>query len=173
MENRSLEAPKKKSRWMKVVSNLPEAALLVILVPTLVDMFLGAVSRYVVGKAIYWAEELGTFGLVWLTMIGAAVALKRNAHFVMPTFLGRFSPRVQSGIALFNLFLIMLFGFLMIFAGIETTLSSWETPSPALEVNLGIINLAGIVGGLLILIYAGLQGKAILTSGPSASPKTH
>lgn len=173
MENNLQEAQKKRDRWVKVVAHLPEIALLLILFPTLADMFLGAVTRYVVGKAIYWAEELGTFGLVWLTMIGAAVALKRNAHFVMPTFMGRFSPRVQSGISLFNLFLIMAFGGLMIVAGVETTRSSWEMPSPALEWNLGMVNLAGIVCGVLILIYAGWQCKEILTRGASVSPKGH
>ena len=173
MENSLKEAQKGRGRWVKVVANLPEIALLLILIPTLVDMFLGAVTRYVIGKAIYWAEELGTFGLVWLTMIGAGVALKRNAHFVMPSFMERFSPRVQSGISLVNLFLIMTFGGLMIVAGVETTRSSWQMPSPALEWNLGMVNISGIVGGVLILIYAGWQCKEILTRGSSVPPIGH
>lgn len=136
-------------------------------------MFLSVITRYLVGQAIYWAEEVGTFGLVWITMIGAAVAVKRNAHFAMPTSIGRLFPRIKSVIALLNLSLIIGFGILMILTGIETTRSSSEMLSPALEINLGIMNSSAIVSGALILIYAGWQFKETITKGPAPSSEKH
>lgn len=157
----------------KVISQLPEKVLLVILVFTLLDMVLSVFTRYVTGQAIYWAEEVGTFGLVWITMIGAGICVKRRVHFTMPTFIGRFSPRVRSFIDILNHALIMIFGVLLLVTGVEITRDSWTMYSPALEVSLAVINSAAIVCGALILIYGMGHMVKILKTGSASSPEGH
>ncbi|MDO8957517.1 MAG: TRAP transporter small permease subunit, partial [Deltaproteobacteria bacterium] len=113
-----LEKDQKNSgKLYKALSQIPERVLLVILILTLLDMVLSVFTRYVTGQAIYWAEEVGTFGLVWLTMIGTGIGVKRGIHFAMPTFVGRFSPGVRYAVSLANHVLIAAFGVLMILTG--------------------------------------------------------
>jgi TRAP-type C4-dicarboxylate transport system permease small subunit len=157
----------------KALSRIPERLLLIILILTMLDMLLGVFTRYVTGKAIYWAEEVGTFGLVWMTMVGTGIAVKKGLHFSMPTFVGRFPPGVRYGIALANHFLIILFGALMFFTGTNMTLQSSNMFSPALEVNLGILNSAAIACGVLIVVYEGQRGLATLRRGSAPSPEGH
>jgi len=157
----------------KALSRIPERLLLIILILTMLDMLLGVFTRYVTGKAIYWAEEVGTFGLVWITMIGTGIGVKRGIHFTMPTFVGRFPPGVRYVIGLLNHALIAAFGVLMLLTGYNMTLQSSNMFSPALEVNLGIINSAAIACGLLIIVYEVQRGIETFRKGAAPSPGAH
>lgn len=164
---------KNSGRLQKVISQLPEKVLLIILIFTLTDMVLSVFTRYVTGQAIYWAEEVGTFGLVWITMIGAAICVKKKIHFTMPTFIGRFSPRARYFIELLNHALIMVFGVLMLITGVAITRNSWTMYSPALEVNLAVIDSAAIVCGFLMVIYGIEQVLMIVKTGAIPSQGEH
>ncbi len=157
----------------RALSKIPERVLLIILIVTLLDMLLSVFTRYVTGKAIYWAEEVGTFGLAWMTMIGTGVGVKRGIHFAMPTFVGRFPPGVRHVISLINHALITAFGVLMVLTGVNMTLQSSNMFSPALEVNLGILNSAAIACGVLIVFYEVQRGLGTLRRGATPSPEAH
>lgn len=167
------QGPRNSGKLYKVISQLPEKVLLVILVFTLLDMVMSVFARYVLGKAIYWAEEVGTFGLVWITMIGAGICVKRNLHFIMPTFIDRFSPAVRYVVDLIKHALVMIFGVLLLITGISITRGSWTMFSPALEVSLAIINSAAVVSGALILIYEVGHIMGVIKTGCASSPGGH
>ncbi len=166
-----VEAPR--TRAARIVANLPETILVLLVVATLVDMLASTLWRYVVGKAIYWAEEVGVIGLVWMTMIGSAVAVKRHAHFAMPNFLGTLGPRAQLGIALFSKLLVFLVGCLLVVTGAEVTRSSVTMLTPALEVNMAVIDSASIVGGTLIILYAGQHLIEMIATGAPTDSGHH
>jgi TRAP-type C4-dicarboxylate transport system permease small subunit len=167
------KAQKSPGKVAKALSQIPDRVLLIILILTMLDMLLGVFTRYVTGRAIYWAEEVGTFGLVWITMIGTGIGVKRGIHFTMPTFMGRFPPGVRYAIAVANHFLIIIFGALMFFTGVNMTIGSSNMFSPALEVNLGILNSAGIACGALIVVYEAQRGLGTLRRGTAPSAEGH
>jgi len=152
-----------------IISYIAEKLLLIIFILCLFDMTLSVFTRYITGQAIYWAEEVGTFGLVWITMIGAAIGVKKKIHFTMPTFIDRFSPNMRTTIDLINYALIIAFGIVLLITGIDITRESWSMYSPALEVNLAVINSAAIVCGCLILIYGIRQFVDIVKTGSATS----
>ncbi len=157
-----------------MLSRLPERILLIILILTLTDMVLSVFTRYVTGQAIYWAEEVGTFGLVWMTMIGTGICVQRGLHFSMPTFTGRFPPKARYVLALVNHALITAFGVLMMLTGYNMTSQSMNMYSPALEVNLGLVlNSAGIVCGLLIVVYEVGRAAKTIRAGEAALHLSH
>ncbi len=164
------KSPKK---LYKAIPKIPEWVLLAILIITLLDMVLSVFTRYVTGQAIYWAEEVGTFGLAWMTMIGTGIGVKRGVHFAMPTFVDRFPPGVRHAISLVNHALIAAFGVLMILTGYNMTLESSNMFSPALEVNLGFLNSAAIACGVLIVVYELQKGLQTLRRGAAPSPEPH
>ncbi len=55
-------------------------------------LFTGVVSRYVFDSPIMWTDELGTFLFLWLAMFGAVVALRRDGHMRLTTFVNWCSP---------------------------------------------------------------------------------
>jgi len=49
-------------------------------------LFAGVVSRYVFNSPLIWTDELGTFLFLWLAMFGAVVAVRRDGHMRLTTF---------------------------------------------------------------------------------------
>jgi len=56
-------------------------------------LFAGVVSRYVFNNPILWTDELATFLFLWLAMIGAVVALRRDGHMRLTTFANWVGPQ--------------------------------------------------------------------------------
>jgi TRAP-type C4-dicarboxylate transport system permease small subunit len=48
------------------------------------------------GKPITWEQEAGAYALVWLTFLGASVALKQMRHVTITSFVGRLHPRLRA-----------------------------------------------------------------------------
>ena len=57
-------------------------------------LFVGVVARYFLHRPLIWADELASTLFVWLSVLGAVLAMRRNAHMRLTTFIGRASPRL-------------------------------------------------------------------------------
>src|SRR5579863_8202061 len=55
-------------------------------------LFAGVVSRYVFDSPLLWTDELATFLFLWLAMVGAVVALRRDGHMRLTTFANWVGP---------------------------------------------------------------------------------
>jgi tripartite ATP-independent transporter DctM subunit len=65
---------------------------MLVLVETCI-LFAGVVSRYVFDSPIIWTDELATFLFLWLSMIGAVVAVRRDGHMRLTTFVNWCDPK--------------------------------------------------------------------------------
>jgi C4-dicarboxylate transporter, DctQ subunit len=57
--------------------------------------FSNVVARYVFGNAIFWAEEVLVFVMIWGVFIGVAAAAYERAHLNMDLFSNTISGRVK------------------------------------------------------------------------------
>src|SRR5215208_2277506 len=65
----------------KVLDNGVEWLCLVLMAALAFDLMLGVFSRYVLFSTFTWYDEIARACFVWLVFLGAAVGVKRNAHF--------------------------------------------------------------------------------------------
>jgi TRAP-type C4-dicarboxylate transport system permease small subunit len=72
-------------------------------------LFAGVVSRYVFNSPIIWTDELATFLFLWLAMIGAAVALRRDGHMRLTTFVSWVGPQWGSWLATLASLVLIVF----------------------------------------------------------------
>jgi TRAP-type C4-dicarboxylate transport system permease small subunit len=64
-----------------------ESALLVALLVSMTGVvFLQVVFRYVLTHPLHWSEELARYLFVWISLIGAALALHKRGHFGLDFF---------------------------------------------------------------------------------------
>ena len=143
------------SRLLYVLSLIPRVALVLLMAILLVDMFLGVFFRYVVGRALTWTEEVGTLSLVYLTFIGGAVGITRSVHFSIHVVTERLSPTVQRVFSLVVGLFILAFGILLVPTGWTLVRSNSSSETPALGLNLGVLYFSTVVGGVLMICYAG------------------
>jgi len=80
-------------RWIGVVTEIP-AALLVL--ADVIVLFTGVVARYLFHAPIVWSDELASILFLWLSMLGAVVALRRGEHMRMTAFVAKASPGTRA-----------------------------------------------------------------------------
>src|SRR5215472_13287673 len=79
--------------WHALGASLPRYMLAGILFLVMLDLLIGVVLRYAVvpitdyfdlpSVSFFWVEEVGEFGLAWLTAMAAAVAIVERTHFAL------------------------------------------------------------------------------------------
>src|SRR5438045_3094164 len=77
-------------RVIRLITEIPAAILLVaevVLIATSVT------ARYVFHSPLFWADELASLMFVWLSMLGAVVALYRREHMRLSVVVDLVSPR--------------------------------------------------------------------------------
>ena len=70
--------------------------LIILIVATLAVILICAVFwRYVLNSAISWSEEGSKYLMVWLTFLGAPIALRHFAHINIDLLINALPPRLQ------------------------------------------------------------------------------
>src|SRR5262249_51747782 len=83
----------------RAASNLVEGLLLAMMVLLCADVFLGVFSRYVLRSTFTWYDEIARLLFVWIVFLGAAVGVKRGAHFRLHLLTDRFPPPARRAAA--------------------------------------------------------------------------
>ena len=92
--------------WLGRILSL---ACAVLLVAEIVLLLAGVVSRYGFHRPLVWDDELAGVLFLWLTMLGAVLALRAAAHMRMTAFVSRFSGPVRRALNAVSLTAIVLF----------------------------------------------------------------
>lgn len=132
---------------------LPEIVLLLITVAVVSILCAQVVFRYFIGNSLDWIEEVSRILLIWLTYIGAAVALKRKGHIAVDAFLGLFPEAFRHVVDIVTSILVIAFSAFLCFQGVTFALLSERTIFPALQVPVSWQYLGLPVGCFLMVIY--------------------
>jgi TRAP-type transport system small permease protein len=81
------------SRWADWTFKAVEAVLAALLLGMVAMVFGNVVMRYAFNSGIVVSEELSRFFFVWLTFIGAIVAMRDGSHLGLDNVVGKLSRR--------------------------------------------------------------------------------
>ena len=131
-------------------------------------VFVGAIAR-TLGYPIIWAIDIAQMSFVWACVLGADIALKRNAHIEIDILVRMFSREVRRILAI--VFLVMISAFLgtLVWLGIKLTLLNLERPLGDVGISYGYVTSAIPAGAFLMLmttlrrLYRGLTGQEVLS----------
>src|SRR5260370_40663843 len=73
------------------------------------DLMVGVFSRYVLFSTFTWYDEIARICFVWLVFLGAAVGVKRQAHFRLHLVVDALWPRARRGGGLFGRLVVIGF----------------------------------------------------------------
>ena len=138
-------------RALALLTEFP-AAILVAL--EAVILFAGVISRYVFNAPLTWSDELASILFLWLAMLGAVIALRRDEHMRLTTFIGLLSPRRRAWVEALGIVVVVLFALMMVMPAHEHFVDQWVVMSPALEWHDGVRVGAIGVGVVLMLVIA-------------------
>jgi TRAP-type C4-dicarboxylate transport system permease small subunit len=126
------------------------ALLLAIMV---VLLFIQVVGRYVFENPPDWTEELARAVFIYLTFIGGALAIVRNAHLRIESLHERLAPRTKMmlDIALVSIGVIFLVATLYYSFGLLTRLA--HQPMTSVPISKAFVFAAVPIGCALMLVY--------------------
>jgi TRAP-type C4-dicarboxylate transport system permease small subunit len=114
------------------------------------------ISRYLLGAPSVFTDELATFMLIWVGLLGAAYATGHNRHLaidMLPNKLEGEKKKLLSTVI--SIFVIVFAGAVMVVGGLRLVYLtlSLEQLSATLRVPLGYIYFALPLSGVLIIYY--------------------
>ena len=137
----------------KSLEMLVTAAMGVLVVDVVWQVF----TRYVMKSPSTWTEELATFLMIWVGLLGSSVALNRGAHLGIDYFVLKLSQRNKLYVELFVFLSIAIFSLLVLCIGgaqlVRITLANNQV-SAALGLKMGYVYLAIPVSGFFLVIYS-------------------
>lgn len=129
-----------------------------------VVVLLQVVMRYVFARPNPWTEELSRFGFIWLSMLGAALAVELGTHFVFDQLVSLLRPKLQVLIRLCSTAFVAAMAIGLVVLGIELVMLASSQRSPALNLPISWIYASVPVTGLLMLLHIAAALDAVLGS---------
>lgn len=110
--------------------------------------------RFVLNQSIPWADELAMILLVWLTFLGAAVAVRERTHYVFAYLIHKLRGRTLK-VYILSRNLTMIFAILILgFYSTQITAGITDWIMPALEISRAYVYAAAPAGSLFMLYYS-------------------
>jgi TRAP-type C4-dicarboxylate transport system permease small subunit len=111
------------------------------------------VNRYILNAPLIWSEEAARYLFVWVSMIGAALAMHQGGHFGLVVLLRRAPSRLQMIMGALVSAVVILFLIALLYTGIkETALASFQT-SLTIPIGMHWAYLALPVSAGLMLVH--------------------
>ena len=135
-------------------------ALELLLVATMallvVDVVWGVFTRYALGEQARWSEELARFLLVWVSLLGGAVAFRSKAHLGVDYFVNHLHPDARKVTAVVAHGVVLFFAGAVLMLGGASVVSealALEQTTPALGWKMGYVYLALPISGFFVALY--------------------
>jgi TRAP-type C4-dicarboxylate transport system permease small subunit len=127
---------------------------ILLMVVLAVDLMLGVFSRYVLMSTFTWYDEVARVCFVWAVFLGAAVGVKRGAHFGLHIIIDMLPPRARRFAALVTPVMVILFSAVLIVEGWNFVDLGWFQQTPVMGLPKAWVYAAMPVGGVLMVLYS-------------------
>ena len=133
-----------------------DSVLIVAVLLLVLDVVWGVFTRYVMGEQAKWTEELARFLLVWVSLLGAAVAFGSKAHLGVDYFVGKFDSEVRKMMTVFTHLVVLFFAIAIFVWGggrVVADALAMDQMTPALGVKMGYVYLALPIAGVFMVLF--------------------
>jgi TRAP-type C4-dicarboxylate transport system permease small subunit len=114
------------------------------------------IGRYVFEKMTIWSGEVSTYSLVWASMLGGAVGLKKGYQVSMTSVVESVPPAVAKALKLTSYVCALFFFGAMFGYGLFQTIYNWKQTSPAIGLIMSF-PYAALPLGFFIMFFLTLE----------------
>ena len=140
-------------RISDIINSITEGILVIVLSGMAVVVLLQVIFRYVLNLPLFWTEELARYCLVWSSLLGSAVAVKRGQHIAVTIFMERLPAVLRRGLTIIALISVAAILMIVLWGGIQLVAITRAQISPALRISMSVPYLAVPVGAALMLLH--------------------
>lgn len=136
--------------WLeKIAGSLMVLALVGVITFGAVQVFF----RYVLNQPLIGSEEMARLFGVWMTFLGASIAVREGSHIKVELFHQNLKPRARLVVDWIIQLFILAFSVPVTVYGLRLTLRSHILKSPALRFPMSILFAAVAVGSFLSCLF--------------------
>ena len=139
---------------MKYFDKIINYSLFVILAVMVSTMACNVFCRFTLKFSIYWADELAQSLLVWLTFLGAAVAIRESSHYSFDTIQNSLKGATLKTYKILGNAIVMAMVAAMLYWSSIVTVGIRSWIMPAMGVSRALLYVACPVGCIFMLIYS-------------------
>ncbi|RZL57560.1 MAG: TRAP transporter large permease subunit [Variovorax sp.] len=145
------------ARIDRVAGSVIESVAAALVLVEIVVLFAGVVARYVFHAPLVWSDELASIFFLWLSMLGAVVALRRGEHMRMTAVVGNVSPPARRMLEALAIAASLAFLVLVMHPAFEYADEERFIVTPALEISNAWRAAAIPVGVGLMIVFGALR----------------
>ncbi len=121
--------------------------------------FLQVITRYCFFHSLVWSEEISRYCMVWLTFIGASLAVSKQEHINIDLFSKQLNNFCRFDFRLILNILILIFLVCCIFYGINLVISTYEgvQMTPAIGFPMFIVYLIVVLALIAAAFHAAVR----------------
>lgn len=108
--------------------------------------------RYVLNAALVWPEELARYLMIWLTFVGASIAVAEGAHVRVEFLVDRLPPRSRRWVEVGARLVVLAFLLMFVSQSYQVAELKALHRSETLGITLFLPALGLVFGGMLMII---------------------
>src|SRR5450830_972017 len=114
----------------------------------------GVIYRYALHDPLIWSDELASTLFIWLSMLGAVLALDRGEHMRLTAIVNRLSDKWRIWFETVAALIVCIFVLMIIHPAVDHASEQMAITTPALEIPDGLRAAALPVGAILMFLAA-------------------
>lgn len=121
--------------------------------------------RYTTNASLPWADEVARYLMIWMTFLGAGLALREGGHVAITNLQEALPGRAQIALRGGIVLMLLLFFLFMIVTGHEYLTRMQYQKSPALRLSFWYVYAAMPVGFALLSVHLLLIARPFIMAG--------
>ena len=150
----SLAPPGLFARFDRLLGTAIEAAAALLVLAEAALLGWATTARYLFNEPLTWSDELAAVLFVWLSMLGAVVALRRGEHMRLTTFVRNMPPTWRARADALGLVLVCAVLAALVPPSLKHMQNHLAGATPVLEISEAWRESALLVGVVLMLVTA-------------------
>lgn len=116
-------------------------------------VLLQVIYRYLLMQPLHWSEELARYLFVWISILGAALSLRRRGHFGTDFLFKMLPARWRRRVAFLIFMLMGVVVMVLLTQGIVLVQKTADQESPAMEISMGWAYASLPAGAALMAVH--------------------
>ncbi len=116
-------------------------------------VIVNVITRYIFGFSINWVEEISKFLMIWITFIGAGLAMRGSKHVAIEILQDYIPQKMVPIIRIINAILIIIFMGILAYLGYQYALGSMNKLTSVLRWPIGYVYLVIPISAVLFIFH--------------------
>lgn len=104
---------------LDIILNIVKWVVIFLLNTMTIFLFIAVLSRYLFGHSFYWIDAYSRYSLIVISFLGSAMALRKKKHISVDVVINILPQILRKSIIKIDIFLILVFSFVMFIQGIK------------------------------------------------------